>query len=1115
VKKKGLRQILTIFSLFILLVLPTAIIGFTNFSTVVNKAFGKPFRKDSNTFIVLSESSQNIVKNSPFSLKITATAPKALPLKYSAAFIEFDKTKIDVKSVLSQNPKQFAVIEFQNGFLFYPSGMEKPSTYTDLLPKECSDKQLCNISSSDAMSSVSFSINAILLTDLAEQQRPIKITFIGAAETTSTIIWNEKIELPELKLGEYIKNYSPDFSSEPDNYIKAEIPYLYDISTKDADNDPVLLSLECPEEVFCEKAQEAPNGLKLEDRSLSWESPVYRKEPYIVTIYANDGKSVTTQTFQLFVLQKNSSYFTCTFTPAVSVKILDFSIETPLVIVADSTERLNSATVSLKRNNTTEKTFEYTLQSPSKSVILDQNSSPPLIYQFNKGSYSGEALFVSESGERFTCELENPTVSLSSLLKETVQLTVKEIVTSVYAATGLVVGVNNSPSFITDPMLPAASGGSSPSVSFVYGQTYSFLLKAQDIDGDPLQHTIVTAPNWATISASSTNPINGASTYSVQITGTPLIGNTGSNLFAISINDGYGHFITRTWVINIDFPNNDIPRVVLTKPTNYTLPSYCPNQTNTTITLYQGQYFMMVFDATDRNQIMKFGLYYTKDLASTTRTTYDANISYKLRCMSVNTSGIAPGDYYFILTATDSFSPPAVGSAYTNLVRILPPLPKPTVTVTATATPSLSATATPSISTTITPTPTITTSSIPQPNEMLIQITSPQQSAKMKPENFQFVATVTSSKDAEILSSSIVVKLDNVEINPKVTFSTEKGKTITLTYKPSTLLDYAVHEIIVQAKDTQNKTAEAKTTFTIINEDATDTDSVNFLGINIRKEWYTIFMAGLILIGVLVLLPLIMYFAFKSNTKNSTISNTSRPQVPSQPYLTPPQLRTPTSSFASQQPPPTVNSMAPAQRPAYTPAPMVTATTNYTSQPPRFSPMSPIAVPVAQQPSTPQVNEVYKQPTPIVENTKIPVSPSFSPQPQSSTIQTNKQPPVSVVEPVKITPKQALDNFISQSTDSKNKTSSTSTQQQTSMKLPTSLQVSQPATVSNSQMKPIAPTIPASIPKPIPQAKTTPVIPESPTLVKPLSGGAIPTNIPNVVTPKMTTLPPESPALPK
>lgn len=1090
-KKQRLRQILTIFSLFMLLVLPTAIVGYGNFGTLVNQAFAKPFQKEEATFTVQTESSSNIAKGGAFSVKVTSAAPKGIPLKHFAAFIEFDKTKVDVKSIQIQDNKLLKVATYQNGFIVYPATMVTPTDYSALLPKQCSEDNTCDFADFSA-ASVSFTINGLLISELTEQQRPIKVSVIGAADTDTVAIWNEKLVLPVLKLGEYIRNSAPEFTNEPAKYVTEGTLFNYLIETVDGDADIATYTLSCPDTAFCTKTQKAPSGVTIENNQLIWSNPVYQKEPYEITIYANDGKSVSTQTFSLQVLQKDTAYFSCSFTPAISVRILDYRVESPLVIVAESSDDMTKASVTLSKDGVVEKTFEYTFPAATTTVILDQSSDPSLRYKFNEGTYTGKAVFTSKNGTEFTCELKNPTVSLIDLLKKTIAQTAKQIVSTVSAQVN--VGTNLAPTFTTDPMVPAANEGSSPSVSFVYGTPYSFTLKAKDLDGDPLQHTIVAKPSWANVAVSSTSA-NGESNYNIQFTGTPVAKNAGSNLFSVSVNDGYGHYITRTWVINVDYPNNDIPRVTIIEPVQST-------------TRYQGSSFLLKWEVEDRHQVVSFGVHYTKNLGSSNKTTYNNNISYNTRGILVNTKSLAPGDYYFIVTATDGFSPPAIGAGYTAMVRILPPKPKPTPTPkpTSTPTPSVTSTATPTVTATPTATP---TEEVPVANEISIQITSPKSQAEITPEDFQSVISFTASKDAEFSKDSLVIELDGTDISNKYTFSADKGKSITATYKPSVLLEPSVHQLKVTAKDSKLKEKDVTISFTIIESLEKDADSVNFFGIYIKKQYYTYFIAALILIIILILLPIIWYFAFRNSEKES-LNPPKRPVTP----LGNPTLKTQTSSFAA--PPQSVVSTEGSKATPYTPV----IVPKSTPQPipddiPKITPQEALSSFVQHAPME------QSKPVVVQQNVQKPVNsiPSFMPT-QQQQVKPVIQTPPPVISKVEEKPKVDLPPIKPAQTFVPPKQTLPVTPVVEQKKLP-----NDPIPLKPQEPPKPPATIPGSLPtvKPVDAQKTEstetkPVVPETKPIIEPVveKKAEVP-EIKPVTLPSQTTseLPPESPSIPK
>lgn len=1092
-KQQRLRQTLTLASLFMLLVLPTAIVGFTNLSTLINQAFAKPLQQNEATFLVETESSANIAKGAPFSVKVSTSAPQRIPLGYYAAFIEFDTTKVDIKGIQLQDQRMLRVSEFQNGFLVYPATMTTPLTKDALYPETCAKDKTCELGMISA-ATISFTVNGVLLETLTEQQRPIQVTIIGASDAESATLWNEKTILPTLNLGEYVRNQAPQFVTRPEKYATEKQEYAYSFEATDADGDLITYTLTCPETTFCTKNPTTPEGILLEGNILTWKDPVYREKPYEITLFANDGKSVSTQTFLLYVLQTNTAIVSCTFTPALTVKLLDYRVTTPLVIVAESSEPMVSAQVTLERNNAVEKEFNYEFANEPTNIILDQNSRPALLYKFSEGTYTGKASITTKSGKVFTCEFTNPAISLSSLLRHATELTIKRVFAAVSAQVN--VGENRAPTFVSDPMAPPASGGSSPSVSFVYGTSYSFTLRAKDLDGDPLQHTIVTKPGWAAVAVTSSVGAGGESEYSIQFTGTPTSQHAGSNLFSVSINDGYGHYITRTWVINVDYPNNDIPRVQIITPT-------------VGLTRTQGNNFQLSWDVTDRHQVVSFGIYYTKNLNSTSRTTYNNNVSYNTRGLSINTSSIPPGDYYFIVTATDGFSPPATGSGYTALVRILPK-PKPTSTPAPTATPSGTSTPTPTPTASVTVLPTIP-SEEPQPDELSIQITSPLNQAEVTAEEFQLVMSVSASSQGEVTKEGVSVLLDGLDISGQLTYSANSGKTLTANYKPTVLLEPGVHQLAVTAKDSVEKSKEVSLTFTIVDSSAQDNDYVDFFGFTIKKGYYTIFLAGLILLAIIALLPVILYFAHRNSEKND-FPAVKRPVTPIAPPPTS-GLRTPTTSFATQPAnSPTTTAYIPTLevRPQPAPAPETPA------------PVPSVPAPIAPETPKPQPPTVPpKQPL----DHKVPSVPKTQPDIQTPT----KPSDTPKVDPIA--------NFVAQASfvsGPKQNNTSPATQPKSPAPQPMNQMAKPP--VPPAPQKPIqppaAPKQPDTPPQPkieTPQSTPTPqrqpLVPQTPAPTqaqsripdqKPVqpTPAQQPPAPPTLPTKSTEVLPPESPALP-
>lgn len=935
--------------------IPVALLGYDNIGNLKNRAFDKRHIQDESSFIVSSESSSNITPNMPFSITITLNATKAIPFSYVAARIDYDSTKISGLSVSSdQDTTQFTkdetllIVSGKNQL--QPTNMEFPTCY--------SDKTCTYFEGEDRPIKYKFVIKGILKEDLTQEQRPVRVTLWGVSESNTSFLWNEKALLPELKLGKYVKNFAPEFISSPVAYAEEGQPFTYQINTSDRDKDKVKISLVCPENIFCDKDVKPMPEIELNENILRWSNPVYSPNPYKITIYADDSKSTSTQTFTLSVMKKGESYFDCQFSPGIAVNELDYRVVTPLFMRAESSAPISEIAVSFYKSDVKEHEIYYTFTGDKKLILLDENSEPPLAYQFSQGEYTASAIIKNRLGHTYICDMTSfvPTPTIT----DQVSILLNKMVERVYAATKFIVATNDPPVFNSDPMKD-----SKPGISFVFGQAYSYRLEVRDPDNDPLFYKIVKVPGWVTVTRDTTKALV------LNISGVPSEADAGSNLFSISVNDGAGHFITQTWVINVDYADNDIPKVTISKPSK-------------AISVRRGNNFEIIWDVEDRNQVISFDILYTKDPSSLSGKTYKSGIGYRYRSYIVNTKNLNEGDYYFLVYAHDTFDPPAIGKARTPLVKVIAPPPPPptktptpkppktttpTPTTTVTTTPITSITDTPAVTTppvTTTPSVIITDTPAPTPEQgdVDVQINSPLEGAKVIDSEFSANIRLVAGPDAQITSDKVQVFIDSQDVTAQCAFTTEKGKTITISYKSSVLLSVGAHTITVKAEDTSLRKGEKTVNFSIVESE--EPVLVDFLGFKIPKSLYTIIIIGLILIAVALILPIILYFTWKRND-SITVSTPStgtlggKGPAPIQPNLT----RTPPSPFTPIKP----GQVQATPKPGVSTTP-TSAPVQIQRNPQAAVPTINLGQPTGQQPKpVPQVNPQYTKPVQPVQTT--------------------------------------------------------------------------------------------------------------------------------------------------
>ncbi|GEM_PF-4537227 len=967
--KRIFRQILIILSLALLILLPAALITVPNIGDIRNNAFSKQIKQEQSLFSISSQSSDNVSKDSPFSLVITAKVPDTVSFNYVASIIDYDSNLVDIIGI--DLPEGIGLKSLKNptSFIIVPTGNKNPSQIEDLNPEECLDNKTCDFSSFENKI-YTFRINGILKAPLTEQQRPIKITLWGASETASSILWNSQIFLPELKLGNAASNNPPLFTSEPSTTINIGAPYSYLLSATDKDNsDQVTFSLKCPTGIYCENASPSPEGMKIEDDILKWDSPIIGNKPHIISVYASDGKSTAIQQFNLTVLPKDQDRFSCIFTPAIPVKVFDITQSTPFILSASLSSKISSVGIRFLKEGQLEKTIEYTFSDPQTSIFLDENSNPKLAYTFTEGTYSIETIITGANEKTYNCNFKNP--NAYNILERIFNLVLSYIIKPAGAADSIVAGSNVAPTFSTNP------SSSTPSLSFTVGSNYRYILTAQDSNGDPLQYKVVTKPTWATVSVTENN----AGRLSLQLIGTPSTG--GSNMFSVSVNDGYGHFITQTWIVNVNFSNNDIPIITISDPTK-------------AIIRAQGQKVTLAWTASDRNQIVKYNLFYSKTPGGTL-TSLQSNIDYRTQSLLVDTASLSPGDYYFVLQATDNQNPAAVGQAITPLIKIVPrlngtpsPTPVPT-TPPVTTTPSLTPTTTPTSSITATPSPSVTIEPTAAPIDVSIAFIQPKEGDKISSADFRIVARVEASPNEKLKSTDIKVLVDDQDISTKIKFSTEEGTTLSLTYEPATLLTVGNHSLKISAKDSAGKTGERSISFSVtaLTIDETTEDTTDLFGFIIPNTVRNIIFIGIAILIVALILPLLLYASWRASKKNIVPVTMQAPMVQAQKPILPSPRPMPYQSVTPIVP---VQQQVPQRSPS--PVTPVQIQPQTAQKPVAYQPEnSGITVPVIQQGQT-VTPTMQDQPAKPVSN--IPMShnvPTFvQPKPITTTLPAEQKP---------------------------------------------------------------------------------------------------------------------------
>jgi len=945
--KKLFRQVLIFLTIALLIVLPTAIITLPNLGNIASNAFSKELKQEDALFAISSVSSENTQKDSPFTITATVLSPETYKLQYVAVAVEFNNEYVDITGIDLEEGSSLKAVKTPSSYLIIPDASILPKTIDEVSPTFCLANKTCDLTALSTQK-ISFRINGVLKNDLSKSQRPVKISVWGVSEDLTSTLWNKQILSPELKVAKTINNSLPQFVTEPQISTSIGKPYIYTIEAKDTDNDTITYSLRCPATVFCENLPENPTDLKLENNVLTWESPRENSKPYIITVYASDGKDVSTQTFALRVIDTDAESFSCVFTPAVAVKVFDTNRDTPFILQTSLPSGISSIAIRFLNNATLEETLNFSFANSPTEIFLDENSTPSLKYRFKEGDYDVQAYVTGVNGRTYSCILENR--YSQNILEKIIRYVSDLLIKPVLAVTA---GQNVAPTFTTNP------SSSTPGLSFTVGTNYRYALVAQDANGDPLQYRVVTKPDWATVSQTQ----NSGGQLGLTISGTPT--NGGANMFSIRVNDGYGNYVAQTWIVNVNYSNNDIPVITLSDPTR-------------AITRAQGQKVTLAWTATDRNQIIKYDLYSTREPGGSL-SALRTNIDYRTQSLIVDTASLSPGDYYFVLQATDNQSPAAVGQVITPLIKIVPKVggstpvpttPAPTTPIPTTVQPTETSSPTPTISPTTTvtdtPTPTDTIEPTPEANDVSISFIQPKEDDKIPSSDFKIVARIQASPNSTLRSTDIKVFVDDQDISSKVRFSTEEGASLSLTYEPATLLTVGSHSLKITATDSNSKNGERTITFSItaLTIDDPTEETTEILGFIIPNSVRNIIFIGIAILLVALLLPLMLYFSWRSSRKNTYMPQpaTPMPQAP-QPFRPSPPTARP-MPFQSPTPQPPMGPQIPktpsipsqpvpmAPKPVYQPE-NAGITNPIVTQRPQPQPAAPIPQSPVAQPATP------------------------------------------------------------------------------------------------------------------------------------------------------------------
>lgn len=617
-------------------------------------------------------------------------------------------------------------------------------------------------------------------------------------------------------------DFETDFLSSPLTTVYFGIPYeqtlkltgsLAPIGTISLGCDPSICGKNCPNEL-----QNTPFGfiLAADGKTLYWEDPSSDNsiDSWPITISATasspDDPNKTICVVRSFILASSESEGnrspSCTLYPPFQPDTVPSGFSVPLRLEAsDPDGGIINATVSLLSENSIVETKVWELDNPRKTLFLSKDSTPPLSFYTQKvGTYTFSASVTDADGTTAECKIGG-----------TEQINV------------IIPGDNGSPEFTSDPYTQ-----SSPGTSINIGQSYSYTLEAIDPDSDTIDYFVINNTGWLTFTVNSTSP----GTFKGTFSGTPTA--AGSYTAGIALNDSsHNHYSTQLWVINVNYPENDVPIVSITLPPMGT-------------TIENNQTLRIEWQATDHNLIERFNVYLSTDPQnSSAQIPLITDLPYNYNAYLWNVGSTPAGYYYIIVQATDNQSPAATG------IGISPPFGI-----------SMPAEDIPPVQPVVTGHPTITN-------------LSPRDRSEIEETKPYISADLTAADNAIVKSGSIAVKLDDTNITDLITIEGKDAHETSFMYQQGSPLGTGTHKINVTFTDSSDQVASKTWTFTIFtagpepddsDDDDKNRDTIAILGWKIPKRIAIIVGIGILLLIVALAIPWLFYAAWKGSREEET-----------------------------------------------------------------------------------------------------------------------------------------------------------------------------------------------------------------------------------------------------
>lgn len=420
------------------------------------------------------------------------------------------------------------------------------------------------------------------------------------------------------------------------------------------------------------------------------------------------------------------------------------------------------------------------------------------------------------------------------------------IISSTYDVDGVRAVASNS-----KPVFTSLPKDSKPSQSIKTGDTYEYILTAQDLDSDTINYSFSFTPNNPWLKPTVIED-GGNGKLTIRFRGSTT--EAASYLANIFIHDGYTrHLASQSWVISVSPKENDIPRVKIVEPSESLL-------------IQQEDSVKVSWDAQDDNQIVRYEVYASSNPANEdTWITVNKNIPYNTTSQSIDTREFKDGAYRIIVRAIDNQTPPATGMDISEEIVISKGQtegkePDDRVSI----------------------------------DTAQIVNFSPTATDEVKNNKPTIKASLIASENASVNQDSISVKLDDKDISKDIKINKISDSEYTVIYLPQDSMESGTHKVEVSFKDSNDKEASKDWTFTIA-EDESDSENFNIFGYYISKRIVYIIAGGIALIVLAIFTPMIIFAVWKDDKKETPPTppiplTDSSSEINVQPVYTPPPI---------------------------------------------------------------------------------------------------------------------------------------------------------------------------------------------------------------------------------